>query len=138
MVHTKNRVLSRGEEAELKRSNKKVKDVSHAGFSPSQEGGYHFNGQPKNSSLSEAQSFKDKLLREIPGAYNQTFFFDGKMDADIESDDEIEDPREGFAVVKLSKEVKHRIRTVWASSLIVKVYGRSVGFNFIQSKLNAL
>nr|POF15884.1 uncharacterized protein CFP56_17124 [Quercus suber] len=135
MARTKNRVLSREEEAELERSNKKVR---HTGFSSSQEGGCQLNGQPRISSPSETQSFKDKLLGEIPGAYNQAFIVDSKMDADIESDDEIEELREGFAAVRLSKEAKHRIRTVWASSLIVKVYGRSVGFNFIQSKLNAL
>ena len=60
------------------------------------------------------------------------------MEANIESDEELEEIREGFAAVKLSKEVKHRIRAVWASSLIVKVYGRSVGFSYIQAKLNAL
>ena len=56
----------------------------------------------------------------------------------IDSDEEVEELREGFAAVKLSKDVKRRIRAVWASSLIVKVYGRSVGFNYIQAKLNAL
>ena len=138
MVRTKERVLSREEEAELERSNKKVKDVRHAGFSSSHGGGGHFNGQPSVSRPPETQTFKDKLLGEIPGAYNQAFSFDEQMDSAIESDDEIEELREGFAAVKLSKEVKHRIRTVWAKSLIVKVYGRSVGFNFIQSKLNTL
>ena len=111
MVRTNERVLSREEEAELERSNKKVKDVRHAGFSSSHDGG-HFNGQPSFLSLSEVQTFKDKLLGEIPGVYNQAFSFDERMDSDIESDDEIEELREGFAAVKLSKEAKHRIRTV--------------------------
>ena len=51
-------------------------------------------------------SFKDKLLGEIPGAYNQAFAFDGKIEADIDSDEEVEELREGFAAVKLSKDVK--------------------------------
>ncbi|XP_030941485.1 uncharacterized protein LOC115966379 [Quercus lobata] len=59
------------------------------------------------------------------------------MVTDIDSDEEIEELREGFAAVKLSKDVKHRIRAAWASSFIVKVYGRAVGFNYIQTKLNA-
>ncbi|XP_050241157.1 uncharacterized protein LOC126690066 [Quercus robur] len=61
-----------------------------------------------------------------------------RKEADIDSDEEVEERRKGFAAVKLSKDVKHRIRAVWASSLIVKVYGRFVGFNYIQAKLNAL
>ena len=60
------------------------------------------------------------------------------MEANIDFDEEVEELREGFAAVKLSKDVKHRIKAVWASSLIVKVYGRSVVFNYIQAKLNAL
>ncbi|XP_023871827.1 uncharacterized protein LOC111984428 [Quercus suber] len=60
------------------------------------------------------------------------------MEEDIDPNDEIEELREGLAAVKLSKDVKQRIRAVWASSFIVKVYGRSVGFNYIQAKLNAL
>lgn len=60
------------------------------------------------------------------------------MEADIESNEEMEEQREGFASVKLSKYVKYCIRAVWASSLIVRVYGRSIGFNYIQTKLNAL
>jgi len=57
-------------------------------------------------------SFRDKLLGEIPGAYNQAFAFDKKMEADIESNEEMEEQREGFIVVKLSKDVKHCIRAV--------------------------
>lgn len=57
-------------------------------------------------------SFRDKLLGEIPGAYNQVFAFDKKMEADIESNEEMEEQREGFTAVKLSKDVKHCIRAV--------------------------
>ena len=60
------------------------------------------------------------------------------MEAYIESNEEMEEQRKGFASVKLSKYVKYCIRAVWASSLIVRVYGRSIGFNYIQTKLNAL
>ena len=138
MFRTKSRALSSEEEAELERSNKKVKDVRHAGFSASQDGNLQPQGRLNSPSHGEKSSFRDKLLGEIPGAYNQAFAFEEHMEADIESDEELEELREGFAAVKLSKDVKHRIRAVWASSLIVKVYGRSVGFSYIQNKLNAL
>nr|POF24157.1 hypothetical protein CFP56_06240 [Quercus suber] len=45
---------------------------------------------------------------------------------------------EGMAEVKLSKETKARIRAPWSKALIVKVYGRSVGFHYLTFKLNAL
>ena len=43
-----------------------------------------------------------------------------------------------MAKVKLSKETKARIRAPWSKALIVKVYGRSVGFHYLTFKLNAL
>lgn len=49
------------------------------------------------------------------------------MEAGAESDEEVEDLREGFAVEDLR-----------VSSFIVKVYGKTVGFTFMQSRLNAL
>ena len=45
---------------------------------------------------------------------------------------------EGMAEVKLSKETKARIRAPWSKALIVKVYGRSVGFHYLTFKLNAM
>ena len=37
--------------------------------------------------------------------------------------------------MKFSKDLKQEIRNPWTRALIVKVYGRSVGFNFIHNKL---
>ena len=45
---------------------------------------------------------------------------------------------EGMAKVKLSKETKARIRAPWSKALIVKVYGRFVGFHYLTFKLNAM
>lgn len=67
--------LSLEEEAELARSNKKIKDVHHVGFSPGPE-----TRSPSlaSGSLSYPMSFyKDKLLGEIPGAYSRAFAFSG-------------------------------------------------------------
>ena len=57
------------------------------------------------------------------------------MEDDIESDDEVEALREGLVAVKFSKDLKHKIRSPWTRALIVKVYDRFVGFNFIHNKL---
>ena len=80
-------------------------------------------------------TFKDRLMGEVPGAYTQAFSFEDLMKDDIESDDEVEALREGLVAVKFSKELKHEMRSPWTHALIVKVYGRSVGFNFIHNKL---
>ena len=131
-------VLSSEEEVELKRSNKKVKVVHQAILLAIHESSSQFQERSEAPCREENSSFRDKLLGEIPGAYNQAFAFDGKMEAETESNGEVEELKEGFAALKLSKDVKHRIRVVWATSLNIKVYGRLVGFSYIQSKLNAL
>nr|POE85896.1 uncharacterized protein CFP56_18243 [Quercus suber] len=44
----------------------------------------------------------------------------------------------GLVAIKFSKDLKNEIRSPWTRSLIVKVYGRSMGFNFIHNKLLAM
>lgn len=129
--------LFQEEEAELDRSNKKVKDVHHANFNENQG---HFLGAPfvGNEQVPLKFSFKEKLLGDIPGAYKQAFDFTDQMDAEPEKDRVISVLIEGFAVVTLSFEVKQCIRALWLKSLIVKVYGRNMGFSFLQSKIMAL
>ena len=50
----------------------------------------------------------------------------------------MEDLVEGMTEVVLSKETKARIKVPWSKALIVKVYGRTVGFSYLTFKLNAL
>ena len=57
------------------------------------------------------------------------------MDAESNSDEEVEEVREGLALVSLSKETKQRIRAPWSKVLIVKVFGRTVGYKFLHSRL---
>ena len=129
--------LSREEQEELARSNKKVKNVNHAGFSDSSDSRpsspTHLQGM-----WSGTTSFKDKVVGEIPGAYTQAFNFGDIMEDDEESDEEVEALREGLVAVKFPRELKQKIRVPWARALIVKVYGRSIGFNYIQTRLLAL
>ena len=60
------------------------------------------------------------------------------MEDDMESDDEVEALHEGLLAVRFSKDLKQRIHTPWAKTLIVKVYGRSVGFNYLHNRLLSL
>ena len=122
------RFLFREEKEELVRSTKKVKNISHVGFG---EGHSNRDGGSWNSNA----SFRDKLLGEIPWAFSQAFSFEDGMD---ESDEEVETLRHGLLAVKFSREFKQRIRKPWTCAFIVKVYGRSVGLNFIQARLLVL
>ena len=83
-------------------------------------------------------SCKDTLLGDIPDAYEQAFKFDLVRDEDGELDSELEPLIEGMADVKLSKETLMRIREPWFKALIVKVFGRIVGYNYLTFKINAL
>lgn len=129
--------LSCEEEAELHRSTKKVKGYHH--FEPSSAPFTKGYDPVSPSGLNEPKlSFKDKLFGEIPGAYAQAFDLSHQLDDDMESDLEMEALRDGLVAVKLSKELRLRIRTPWSNALIVKVFGRLVGFSFLHSKIMAL
>nr|POF08483.1 hypothetical protein CFP56_42622 [Quercus suber] len=60
------------------------------------------------------------------------------MEADEEFDSESASLREGLVAVPFSKEIKALIWSPWSKSLIVKVYGRSVGFSFLHHQLLSL
>lgn len=124
------RSLSWEEQEELTHSTKKVKFVIQAGHCEGEGSGSpspsHAGGAGSHSTL-----FKEKLMGEIPGAYTQAFNFDDFMDNDGESDEEVESLRQGIIAVKFNKDFKQRIRRPWARALIVKVYGRTVGLNFL-------
>nr|POE91809.1 uncharacterized protein CFP56_64217 [Quercus suber] len=125
------------EEAELFRSKKKVKEGFHAEFNEgSSESGQAQGGQ--TSWGTDKKTFKDKLVGEIPGAYAEAFEFSDLLDSEAESDEEMEELSEGLAAVKLTRETKLRIRKPWSNALIIKLYGRTIGLSFLQSKLNLL
>ena len=111
------------EEDELGRSVKKFKESS---------------GVKQDTPLQNTISYKDSLIGDIPGAYQQAFKLDNVWDDDEESDTEVVPLIEGMAKVKLSKETKTCIRAPWSKALIVKVFGRTVGFSYLTFKLNAL
>ena len=99
--------LSRKKEAELTRSNKKVKDVRHADFMEEQgSGSGSLEASKAFTFRTPPLSFKDKLVGKIPGAYTQAFNFTESMDDDVESKDEVEPLRQGLTEVKFIKEFK--------------------------------
>lgn len=51
---------------------------------------------------------------------------------------ELDELIEGMVDVQLSKETKACIRAPWEKALIVKVYGRTVGYNYLTFKVNTL
>ena len=77
-------------------------------------------------------------MGEISGAYAKAFDFSDLMDMEADSDEEVEELREGLAAVQLTRETKLHIRKPWSNALIIKLYGGVVGFNFLQSRLNLL
>ena len=83
-------------------------------------------------------SYRDTLIGDIPGAFAQAFSLDIAEELNEDSDAEVEDITEGLVEVKLSKEEISHIRAPWSKALIVKVFGRSVGYNYLTFKLNDL
>ena len=44
----------------------------------------------------------------------------------------------GLLAVKLSPDMRKKIRSKWAHALIVKVFGRFVGFHFLRNRVLSL
>ena len=111
--------------------------MSHAGFCDGHSFGLASSSHA-GGSWNPSASFKDKLVGEILGAFSQAFSLEDGMDDDAESDGEVETLRQGLLSMKLSREFKQKICKPWVRAFILKVFGRSVGLNFIQAKLLAL
>ena len=133
-------MLSREEEAELARSNKKVKDSRHAEFNEGPSEGSPSRNNHNHWSKENA-SFRDKLVGKIPGAFAHAFGFTDLMDVENNSnnnDEDISELHEGLVAIKLSKDTKKRLRERWCKAVIVKLVGCSMSFSYMQSKLNQI
>nr|XP_023923989.1 uncharacterized protein LOC112035390 [Quercus suber]POE96202.1 uncharacterized protein CFP56_71380 [Quercus suber] len=126
--------LSREEQEELVQSNKKFKDVRHADYNERQGSGSSSPNQGQGI-WNELGSFKDRLIGDIPSAYTQAFSFGETMEDDEESDEEVENLREGLVAIRFSRGFKKQIQTPWTRALIVKVYGKSVTLSFLHNRL---
>ena len=131
------RGLSSEEEAKLARSNKKVKSIHHANFT---EGNTRTKKEYTwgKGHANQQSSFKEKLVGELPGAYRRAFDLMDQMVVSPEIELDTSSLRKGLAAVRLNNELKQKIKAPWARVLIVKLYGRTVGFNFLQQKVSAL
>ena len=117
---------SEEEKDTLARSTKKFKDN-------------HFVGEGNEGTSATRQgSYKDKLVEAIPGAFKQAFGFGDTMHEDLESDTEDDNLGEGSTRILFSKEEKSRMRAPWQNALIIKPFGKKVGFNFLDAKSRTL
>lgn len=121
-MERENTKRTKEEEAELNQNSKKVEE-SH--------------NPPPGPSFGDG-SFKEKLLGDIPGAYTQAFSFNLQEDDGITSDADMEDLSEGIASVRFSSNAKAHFRGKWAHSLIIKPFGRNVGFHFLHARIMSL
>ena len=126
------RERSSEEEDTLERSTKKFKEIH-----PMNEVNTKRLRDDRFASYS-ANSYKDKLVGSIPGAYEQAFVFSTSMDEEDESDVDDDELCEGMAKLKVSREEKKRIRALWSQSIIVKAFGKSVGFVYMSSKIRTM
>lgn len=122
------RPRSSEEEDTLERSTKKFKDVHYEIETPFELLG---NGD-------KIRSYKDLLVGSIPGAYEQAFGLDSSMDEEVSSDEEDDELCEGMVSLKHSKDEKTRIRAPWEKSIIVKIFGRSLGYSFLAERLRSM
>lgn len=121
-------VRSREEDEELQRSNKKVKEV------------HSINNSPRAEVRAEdsRNSNKERLTGVIAGAYEEAFSVENGMETEVESDDESSDLAAGIVAVNLSGARKASIRAQWTNALIVKVVGKTVGYQFPSSRIMSL
>jgi hypothetical protein len=127
------------EEDSIRRSTKKKKG-SHLPSS-AEPGMEPVGGSEPGSPIGHRSgiSYKESLLGTIPGAYERAFFGSSMEEDEFSSSDEDDEPpAEGEVVIKFSSDLKRRIRAPWSASLIVKVFGRSVGYMFLVNKLKAI
>ena len=122
-------VRSREKDDELQRSTKKTKEIHRTdslsdGTSPQSEG--------------KKSSYKERLTGTIPGAYERAFRFEHDMETEVESEDESSNLAAGIAAVNLSGARKASITSLWTTALIIKVVGKTVGYQFLTSRIMSM
>ena len=118
------------EEDTLTRSTKKFKKI----HSPRVD----HDPNTSSSNLAKGGSYRDKLIKAILGAFEQAFGFSSFMLEDSDSDTEVDEFQGEDARITVSKEEKARIRAPWHQTVIVKTFGRKIGFHYLSSRINAM
>ena len=117
---------SNEEEDTLARSTKKFKD-SHS-----------VDGARENVKGNNVESYKDKLVGAIPGAFAQALGFECSMQEDVESNNEEDSDQDGNIRVGFSKEEKMRMRAPWQKALIIKTFGKRMAFSFLVERVRKM
>ncbi|GKV43678.1 hypothetical protein SLEP1_g50939 [Rubroshorea leprosula] len=96
----------------------------------------------KEESMEEAAttapSYKDKLLVDgVVENSSDDLSFDAILDYLDEGLDVDDDPEDPNPVILFSKEEKRRMREPWTKALIIKTFGKTVGYNFLYGSIKA-
>ena len=77
----------------------------------------------------EGRSYKDRLVGVCPRAFEKAFDIENTMEMEVVTDED----SPGVATVRLTGDRKGKIRAAWKDALIVKVFGKTVGYHFLIS-----
>ncbi|XVE49009.1 hypothetical protein DITRI_Ditri01bG0047500 [Diplodiscus trichospermus] len=98
-------------------------------------GGYQQKPRVEESRV--RSSFKDTLLGNRDGGVRSDFQDDDGFISEDNIDGEEEEDKE-CPIIMVSKKEKARLRRPWRQTLIVKVLGRSIGYNYLLRRIKAL
>ena len=86
----------------------------------------------------EGRSYRDRLVGVCPGAFEKAFDFENTLEMEAVTDNEADEGSLGEATVQLTGDMKGKIRAAWKDALIVKVFGKTIGYHFLISQLVSL
>ena len=123
------------ERESLKRSNEEADNLAHS--TKKFKDSHQVEGDKGDKTHAKIGSYRDKLVGCIPGAFERAFGFDSNMQEDVESDNEDEFAQDGNLRVCFSREEKTRMRAPWYQGLIIKPFGKKVGYPYLVSKIQS-
>nr|POE93730.1 uncharacterized protein CFP56_30503 [Quercus suber] len=124
------------ERENLKRSDEEVDTLVHSTkkFKDS-----HQLAEGKEDNIhAKVGSYRAKLVGSILGAFEKAFGFASAMQEDIESDNEEEHAQNGSIRVCFSRDDKTHMRATSYQALIIKPFGRKLGYSFLVSKIRSM
>lgn len=136
--------LSQEERDLLERSTKKAKAVDETMQAKAQGFKDHHSSRAdtmeiEGESQTSKRTFKESLMGYDLEKRNHDRRFNNKDDtASDDEDEQQEDDDPLCPVIKVSREEKIRLRRPWKRTLILKVWGRAVGYNYLLRRLNMI
>ncbi|GKV52341.1 hypothetical protein SLEP1_g58930 [Rubroshorea leprosula] len=116
---------------QLDRSVKRIKNVNLIATAPSKE-------EHMVEAAANPQSYRDKLICD--GSFetpDKDLSFDAILEYLDEDSNIDDDPNDPTPIILFSKEEKRHMREPWKNALIVKTFGKSMGYNFLYGSLKA-